>query len=191
MDISGSWSTAYSVQKEQPIGRNQLLTTIPLLKKEWRVSFLFKAKEFDGLAQVLHLTTGGMGAGRGAKYGDRTPAIWTHPTKGFLISSAVGGKISYSKYFKALPVTGIWINIEVGQEMVGKNLIYYIDIGGNRVLSVKNSKPSEFENVKVFASSSWYAPVDGFIKKLLIENKNGGKLRDTYTSSMTNFSYLF
>ena len=157
-----------------------MLTTIPLLKKEWRISFQFKAKKFDGLSQVLHLTTGGKGAGSGAKYGDRTPAIWTHSTKGFLISSAVGGKFSYSKYFKALPSTNIWINIEVGQEETAGDMIYYVNIGGKNVLSVKNSRPSEFENVQVFASSSWYSPVNGFIKNLLIENKNEGRLKDNY-----------
>ena len=172
MLVSGSWSTAYSLQKEQPIGRNQLLTTIPLLMKEWRVSFLFKAKEFDGLSQVLHLTTGGKGAGSGAKYGDRTPAIWTHSTRGFLISSAVGGRFSFSKFFKALPAAGEWINIQVGQELQGSQMIYYVYIGGNKVFSIRNSKPSEFENVQVFSSSRWYSPVNGFIKNLLIENKN-------------------
>ena len=151
------------------------MTTIPLLKKEWRVSFQFKAEEYEGLAQVFHLTTGGKGAGSGAKYGDRTPAIWTHSTKGFLISAAVGGKFSYSKYFKALPSTNTWINIEVGQEETAGDMIYYVNIGGKNMLSVKNSRPSEFKNVKVFASSSWYSPINGFIKNLLIENKNGGR----------------
>ena len=170
---SGSWSTVFSLKEEHLIGRNQLLTTIPLLKKEWRVSFLFKADEFEGLAQVLHLTTGGKGSGSGAEYGDRTPAIWTHPTKGFLISSAVGGK-SNSKYVKALPSTGEWIVIKVSQEMVANAMIYSITIGGKKVFSTTNSSPSDFENVQVFASSSWYSPVNGFIKKLVIENKSEG-----------------
>ena len=170
---SGSWSTVFSLKEEHLIGRNQLLTTIPLLKKEWRVSFLFKADEFEGLAQVLHLTTGGKGSGSGAKYGDRTPAIWTHPTKGFLISSAVGGRFS-SKYVKALPSTGEWIVIKVSQEMVANAMIYSITIGGKKVFSTTNSSPSDFENVQVFASSSWYSPVNGFIKKLVIENKSEG-----------------
>ena len=170
---SGSWSTVYSLKEEHLIGRHQLLTTIPLLKKEWRVSFLFKADEFEGLAQVLHLTTGGKGSGSGAEYGDRTPAIWTHPTKGFLISSAVGGK-SNSKYVKALPSTGEWIVIKVSQEMVANAMIYSITIGGKKVFSTTNSSPSDFENVQVFASSSWYSPVNGFIKRLVIENKSEG-----------------
>ena len=186
---SGSWSTVYSLKEEHLIGRNQLLTTIPLLKKEWRVSFLFKADEFEGLAQVLHLTTGGKGSGGGAKYGDRTPAIWVHPTKGFLISSAVGGKISYSKYLGALPSTGKWTIIEISQEMVANAMIYSVTIGGNEVFSTENTEASDFENVQVFASSTWYSPVNGLIKNLLIENKNGGGLKVTNTSFLVIFSF--
>ena len=185
---SGSWSTVYSLKEEHLIGRNQLLTTIPLLKKEWRVSFQFKAHGFEEFAQVLHLTTGGKGSGGNAKYGDRTPAIWVHPSKGFLISSAVGGRISYSMYLDALPSTRKWINIEVSQEMVANAMIYSITIGGNEVLSLKNSEPSDFENVQVFASTSWYSPVNGFIKNLLIENKNEGKSKVANASSVVNAS---
>ena len=179
--LAGPWSTAFSLEEEHKITQDKLLATIPLLKREWKVSFDFKASGFSGLAQVLHLTTGGKGAGSGAKYGDRTPAIWTHSTKGFLVSSAVAGKFSYSKYFKALPSTGKWILIEVSQEMKENAMTYSITIGENEVLSVKNLRPSEFENVQVFASSSWYSPVNGFIKNLLIENKNEGRLKDNYT----------
>ena len=153
------------------------MTTIPELEREWRVSFEIKViTAFKELEQVFHMTAGGKGAGGGSKYGDRTPAIWTHPSKGFLISSAVGGKYSYSKWFKAtLPAAEQWINIEVGQELVKSEMIYSISIGGKKVFSVRNSKPSEFENVKVFASSSWYSPINGFIKNLIIENKKNGR----------------
>ena len=115
--LSGPWSTAYSLREESQIKRDNLLATIPLLKKEWKVSFDFKANNFKGFQQLLHLTVGGKGIGRGAKYGDRTPAIRTHPFKGFVISSAVGGKPSFARNFKALPSTGEWINIEVGQQL--------------------------------------------------------------------------
>ena len=121
------------------------------------------------------MTAGGKGAGSGSKYGDRTPAIWTRSSKGFLISSAVNGRYSYSKYFKVLPAAGEWINIEVGQQLEGSKMIYYISIGGKKVFSTRNSKPSEFENVQVFASSGWYSLVSGFIKNLLIQNKNDGR----------------
>ena len=152
------------------------LATIPLLDKEWKISFDFMATSFKGIRQVLHLTTGGVGSGGGAKYGDRTPAIWTHPTKGFLVSSAVSGKVSYAKWFKALPQPGEWINIEISQVVEVSNIMYSITIGGKKVFSVKNTKPAKFENVKVFSSSTWYHATSGSIRNLLIENVNGGKL---------------
>ena len=173
--LSGPWSTAYSLRDEHEITRHNLLATIPLLKKEWRVSFDLKANNFSGLEQVLHMTVGGKGVGSGAKYGDRTPAIWTHSSRGFLISSAVGGKPSFAKYFKPLPSAGEWINIEVGQQLEESKMIYSIAIGGKKVFSTRNSKPSAFKDVQVFTSSRWYLPVNGFIKSLLIQNKNDGK----------------
>ena len=125
---------------------------------------------------------GGKGAGSGAQYGDRTPAIWVHASRGFLISSGVGGKVSFAKYFKALPGIGEWISIEVGQELFASKTIYYISIGGRKVYYTKNSKPMEFKNVKLFASSSWYSPANGFIRNLLIQNKNDGRTIKTSLS---------
>ena len=166
---AGPWESVYSLRDEHKISKNTLLTTIPLLKKEWKVSFDFKANNFRG--QVLHMTAGG----KGAKYGDRTPAIWTHSSRGFVISSAVRGSKSYTKFLKPLPSAGEWTTIEVGQKFDGTKVVYFITIGGRKVFSTTNTKPSAFENVKVFASSNWYRPVTGFIKNLLIENKNDGE----------------
>ena len=81
------------------------------------------------------MSIGGRGTGRGSKYGDRTPAIWTHSSRGFLIASAVNGKYSYAKYFKGLPKTGEWVNIEIGQEIKSSKMVYFIVIGGTTVLS--------------------------------------------------------
>ena len=170
------WKTAYHLEAEHTITRNNLLATIPLLKKEWKVSFDFKANnKFKGFQQIFHMTVGGKGAGSGAKHGDRTPAVWTHSSKGFLISSSVGGKSSFSKYFKLLPSSGKWISIEVVQQMEASKMTYTISIGGERVFSTRNSNPLEFENVKIFASSSWYSPVGGSIKNLFVQNKNDGR----------------
>ena len=124
---------------------------------------------------MLHLTAGGKGSGSGSKYGDRTPAIWTHSSRGFIVSSAVGGRYSYNKVLKPLPSAGEWTTIEIGQEFDGSKVVYSITIGGKKVFSTTNSKPSAFENVKVYASSNWYSSVSGFIKNLLIENKNDGE----------------
>ena len=170
-----TWFTAFSLKEEQEISKNTLLTTLPLLKKEWKVSFDFKANNLRGLGQIFHMTAGGAGAGAGAAHGDRTPAIWAHPTRGLLVTSAVNGKYSYAKWIKPLPPAGQWTTVEVKQEVEGTKTIYSITIGGKKVISVTNSKPRTFQNVKVFASSEWYTPLDGFMKNLLIQHKSHGK----------------
>ena len=203
-ELMDRWVTAYSLNKEHKIEKGDLLTTIPVLTKEWKLSFELKAKEIEeGFQQVLHMTTGGKGAGSGAKYGDRTPAIWRHSSRGFLISSAVNGKPSFSNYIKPPSwwYYQLWVKIEVGQELVDSEMIYYISIdgidahpgsgrrrgrGGRRGrrgrgrrlsadYSAKNSAPSEFRDVKVYASSPWYNPMNGYIRNLVIKNKQKGR----------------
>ena len=193
--FSGVWSSVYSRGTEKPIKRNQLLATIPLLAKEWRLSFKLKVNDFgSGWRQVLHMSIGGKGVGKSAKYGDRTPAIWTHPERGFKISSAVRGDPSFStKRPKGkLLTTGEWINIEIGQALESRRrvvwkgsrksrrvvsttnvnkFIFFITFNGRRVVSTGNPEASEFKNVMVFTSSPWYSPVNGSIKNLVIENR--------------------
>ena len=140
------------------------------------MAFEFKASGYpETIQQVLHMTIGGKGTGSGAKYGDRTPAIWTHKTKGLLIASSVNNEVSYSEYFKPLPKTGEWISIEIAQEVEVSDTIYSITIGGGKVLSETNTNPTRFEKVKVFSSSAWYTAASGFIRNLVIKNKNSGR----------------
>ena len=128
------------------------------------------------------MTIGGKGIGTGSKKGDRTPAVFIHNTKGLLLISTLGTKISYSTYSKPVPTPGQWVNIEIGQEKVptrrvsqGYVMKFSITVDGTRKRYVTNSKPSDFENVKVYASSSWYNAVSGAIKNLLIETKLDGR----------------
>ena len=117
-------------------------------------------------ASVLHLTFGG----KEGKIGDRTPAIWFHKTRGVLISTAMDGKASYSKFFKTLlPPTGKWTKFEVSQSLIQGHYIFRVDIGGNSVFSKPNSKPVELENVKVYSGSPWYEEQKGSIRNLKIE----------------------
>ena len=191
--FAGVWTRAFSLATEHKIKRNQLLTTIPLLAKEWRLSLELKADNFgSSFKQVLHMSIGGKGVGKFAKYGDRTPAIWTHPSRGFQISSAVRGKHSFGKYIKKLPSPGEWVKIEIGQALESRRrvvskgsrksrrvvsttnvnvFIFFITFNGRRVVSTGNPEASEFENVMVFSSSPWYSPVNGSIKNLIIENR--------------------
>ena len=200
--FAGVWSSVYSRGTEKTIKSNQLLTTIPLLAKEWKLSFKLKVNDFgSGWRQVLHMSIGGKGVGKSVKYGDRTPAIWTHPERGFIISSAVQGDPNFdTKSTKGeLPSTGEWINIEIGQALESRRRVvskcrrrgrevctrnpkapklenvmlftYFINKNGRGVVSTGNPEASRFENVMVFSSSPWYSPVNGSIKNLVIENR--------------------
>ena len=175
--FSGTWLNLVSQESELQIKKNQLLSTLPILKREWKVSFDFKASSYgSGFRQLLHMTIGGKGSGQGSRYGDRTPAIWTHSSRGFLVASAVNGRYSFSKYFKKLPKAGEWISIEIGQELKSSKMVYSVIIGGTTVLSTTNTKPFEFKKVKVYTASNWYTPSIGYIRNLLIQNKDDGML---------------
>ena len=90
------WTTTFSLESEHQIVRDSLLTVLPNLSKEWKVTFEVNPTHYswNGWKSVLHLTTGGKGVGSNSKVGDRIPAIWFHKTRGVLVSSALDGKAS-------------------------------------------------------------------------------------------------
>ena len=163
------WNTVYKLGRgEHSLAKGTLLETISTLPKGWKVSFEVNPTDYNyrSYASVLHLTIGG----KGGKIGDRTPAIWFHKTRGVLISTAMDGKASYSKFFKTLlPPTGKWTKFEVSQSLIQGHYIFRVDIGGNSVFSKPNSKPVELENVKVYSGSPWYEQQKGSIRNLKIE----------------------
>ena len=167
------WTTAFSLQSEHQIVRNSLLATLPNLTKEWKVTFDVNPTDysFTGGASVLHLTIGGRGAGSSAKVGDRIPAIWFHKTKGVLVSTALDGRVSFSKYFKSLPPAGEWTTMEVSQILVSSQYMYSITIGNEQVFSKPNTKPVELSGVKVYAGNPWSSGQKGSIRNLKIEIK--------------------
>ena len=167
------WSTAFALKGEHELAKDSLLTTLPKMTKEWRVSFEVNPTDysFNGYASVLHLTAGGKGVGSGAKEGDRNPAIWIHRSRGILVSTAMNGKVAYSKIIRKIPPVGEWTSIEVSQELFGSEYIYSITIADKNVFEMINTKPLEVDNVKVYAGSPWNTARKGFIRDLEIEIK--------------------
>ena len=168
------WKTAFSLKEgEQQIAKDNLLTTIPTLTKEWKVSFQVKPTDYDfsGYANVIHMTIGGKGLGSNAKVGDRTPIVWIHKTRGVMISSALNGKAAYTKTYKVIPPVGEWTKIEVSQTLIESKYIYSISIGEKNVLKVENKKPVELSDVKVYAGSPWYTARKGFLRNLEVQIK--------------------
>ena len=167
------WKTVFSLDKVQEMAKNNLLTTLPKMTKEWKVSLEVNPTDysFSSYANVLHLTIGGKGLGSSAKVGDRIPAIWIHKTRGVMISSALNGKAAYTKTYKVIPPVREWTKIEVSQTLIESKYIYSISIGEKNVLKVENKKPVELSDVKVFAGSPWYTARKGFLRNLEVQIK--------------------
>ena len=163
------WTTTYSMEGSHEVAKNAILTTLPKLTTEWRVSFEVNPTDYKytGYASLLHMTIGG---NRG-QVGDRSPAIWLHKTRGVLVSSAIDGKVAYSKIVKPLPAAGEWTRMEVSQVLVGAKHVFSITIGDKRVFGKTNSKPVELDNVEVYSGSPWYTSQKGFLQNLKIDIK--------------------
>ena len=167
------WKSAFSLEGQQEMAKNNLLTTLPKMTKEWKVSLEVNPTDysFSSYANVLHLTIGGKGLGSSANVGDRIPAIWIHKTRGVMISSALNGKAAYTKTYKMIPPVREWTKIEVSQTLIESKYIYSISIGKKNVLKVENKKPVELSDVKVFAGSPWYTARKGFLRNLDVQIK--------------------
>ena len=103
---------------------------------------------------VLHLTIGG----DAKEYGDRTPAVWIHPEKGIMISSAVNGTSDYGFFCKKhLPSADKWTRYAVEQVMneEEEEYVYSIFINDVEKHSGINKQPEAFSNVGVYASNPW------------------------------------
>ena len=175
-DCSFDWTTSMLLPGEHLLRKNSLLATLPTLTKEWRVTFEFKPKSYNynGYAQVLQLTIGGLST----NIGDRTPALWMYKKNGVVkvvIATTLNGKVSVSKVLdKKIPVINQWNAVGISQERQGLDYIFSVVMRGETLWSTKNTKPQEFSNVKVFATSNWYVAQSGYIRGLKIENKIQG-----------------
>ena len=107
--------------------------------------------------------------------GDRTPALWIHKTRGVYIATALNGVASVAKFFKTKkPALNEWTRVEISQVKNGRKYLFSVAIKGETLWSEENTRPKEFTDVMVFASSDWYAAQDGSIRHFEIENKVPG-----------------
>ena len=83
------WTPAYDLLEEHEIRKDNLLTMLPIMTKEWRVCFDIKPLQYNhtGWANVLHLTIGG----NLGEYGDNILKVGFNRKLGVAIRSAVNG----------------------------------------------------------------------------------------------------
>ena len=161
-----SWQSLFSQPAEHQLTPGSLLTTLPTLKKQWRVAFQLKATKQDHLFRnVLHLTIGD----NHGNYGDRTP-FFSYQSEEVIIKSALNGysnggpsRLSYNIALNT------WQTVEVSQELVEDKFMFRILIDGVELHSEENKQPQEFACVKVYASNPWNKNLEGSIKSLNIQ----------------------
>ena len=166
---SKSNNSVWEEKKHIEIIKGNIYTTLPHLGKDYLVSFDVKATSFIGSWQsIVHFTTGG----NMKKYGSRTPAIFFNSKRKLHITSAINGNKNYYWNDPVQRKENEWINIQISQHITDGVYVYEIRINGNSVHSVKNNKPQDFNNVKVYISDPWYFKLNGFIHNLAIR-ENG------------------
>ena len=168
------WATSYSLPSEHLLERGSLLKTLPNLTKEWRVSFEFNPMNYNykGYAQILQMTTGG----KYGNIGDRTPALWMHPSRGVYISTTLNGNHGIGKSFPTKkPPINQWTTVEIKQSREGLDYKFSLVLNGETLWSVRNSDPRDFSAVQVYFSSSWYVAQAGSIRNLRIETMTPGQ----------------
>ena len=184
------WTSSFSLPEEHLLKRNTLLTTLPTLPKEWRVSFEFNPQNYNsrGYAQILQLTIGG----KSGQVGDRTPALWIHKTRGVYISTTLNGKPNVGKLFRTKkPPINEWTAVEISQMKTGSKYFFSLVIKGETLWSVENTEPTQFSNVQVYASSNWNVAQAGSIRGFKIENMMPGesKIAKISQTNMLLFSF--
>merc|ERR1739838_122584 len=94
--------------------------------------------------------------------GDRAPAVFVEKDS-VCIMMALSGDENY-RYNHTGLVAGAWYYLDLEQVEQEGVYLFQIVVDGVTVLEVENSRPTEFEQVQVFASDPWYPPLNGKIK---------------------------
>eukprot|EP00463_Aulacantha_scolymantha_P000177 TRINITY_DN10_c0_g2_i1.p1 TRINITY_DN10_c0_g2~~TRINITY_DN10_c0_g2_i1.p1 ORF type:complete len:333 (+),score=50.88 TRINITY_DN10_c0_g2_i1:125-1123(+) len=93
-------------------------------------------------------------------------AAWVHSSYTYL--HLYNGAGAYN--FPSFPLK-IWNHVQFKQVLVNGKYMNSIIINGKIARTVQNTKPREFQNVKVYTASPWYSVADGYVKNIRIISK--------------------
>ncbi|XP_066915488.1 uncharacterized protein [Clytia hemisphaerica] len=152
---------------EQQVTRSKLLTTLPELTKEWKVSMDVKLKsKKGGWTNIIHATTGHNCCHRG----QRVPAIFVFSNQyRSHICSPLGGYGNHNYndiYFPQNQYT----NVVMQQKKFNGQYRYQIFQNNAIRHNVTQTKPEVFKNVKYYISDPWHNAADADVKNIVIEN---------------------
>ena len=98
--------------------KNNLLTTIPSIGKEFRITVDVLISNFVGSWQsIVHFTA----AGDCCNVGDRVPGVWIASNKQFYIKFALNG-YGDGGYLGTIATSGEWINLDISQTLIANKV---------------------------------------------------------------------
>ena len=192
------WVVAYSHMEMFKLKQNNLLTTLPILPTQWKVSFKMLPNHpmapprCDSMNSywcrppqpkwrtVLFMTDGSALQKRGkVKSGFRAgPAVYFHLEKGLNVQNSFNQPRRHSKTFHEVSKksAGEWTDVKIEQKLLKGKLMYRVIIDGLVRLSKENRKPENRTNVEVWAANPPSSPgsrdppvIDGWMKDLVIK----------------------
>ena len=106
-------TTSWSHPDQLTLIKGMLLTTLPILGKEFKISFDFTPYQYlNGWTCLVHLTSTGTGYGT---YGARIPSLHFRNDLGLHICSAISGKHNKCYNTGMSPVLNKWTEIIISQ----------------------------------------------------------------------------
>ena len=146
------------------IKQNHLVTTLPILTKEYEVIFeAMPTATVGGWRTVLHLTS--LNHGNGG-YGGRIPAIFPLGATWYITNAISGNGNFYAK--NPVLKNNEWSTFRIKQSLENGKYEYRVYVNGKELDKRVNTQPRDFHEVKVYAGDPWYAAQPGFIKNLYV-----------------------
>ena len=160
-----TWTPLFLHQDELTLSKSNLLTTLPVLPREWMVHFMLKPSSVtaNDYQSILHLTD--KEDSNSGSYGGRVPAVWLLSSAFYIGCPKKNGATRYHSL--SGPQVGNWTQITIIQEEDRFRVL----IDGVEKYNVDNVQDKPFNNVKVYASNPWHTGQPGYIKHLSIVAK--------------------
>ena len=155
---------------ERDVKRGQLLTIIPRLGRQFKLSYEFKITKYGTYSYyyyaALHMTN----RGNSGYYGSRMPYIAYYGSNMRVYADLNGKKGVYEIFPRSN--TNEWTTIEVSQHKKEGLYMYTVTIDGEKVHEEGNKGPAVFPNTMFYASDPWNSLQSGVIRNLSIETSD-------------------
>ena len=187
------WTSLYARPDEFELVDDNLLTTLPILPKEWRVSFDLKPTRMENNStdwnNIFQMHVQGS---NWPEVGCKIPEVQFNLENKLAIYSAINCEtVNLGSDKMPTPVLDTWTSIKIIQKQEKDDGAYSnkVLIDEELLYRTDNSQPQIFENVEVFASKSLSSGYSGLVKNLKIDGR-GTSLQGKTQSGQATFQYV-